>query len=158
MIKGYCVGGGCELTLAADIRIAADNARLGIPAARLGIVIGYQEMRRLVDLIGPGNASYMLLSARMLDAHEARSMGLVNAVLPLDEIDGYVARLAQEVAELAPLSHRVHKQILHKVMRDSDKPLNSYETALPYVNFDSEDFQEGRRAFIERRKPNFKGR
>ena len=68
LIKGYCVGGGCELTMAADIRIAADNSRFGIPVARLGLLVGYREMRRLVNLVGTGNTTYILLSGRMLGA------------------------------------------------------------------------------------------
>ena len=71
LIKGACVGGGCELSLAADVRIAADNGRFGVPAARLGIVVGYGEMRRLVDLVGRGNAAYLLLTGRLIDAGEA---------------------------------------------------------------------------------------
>ena len=78
LIKGACVGGGCELSLAADLRIAADNSRFGIPAAKLGILIGYGEMGRLVDLVGRGNASDLLLTGRLVDAAEALRMGLVN--------------------------------------------------------------------------------
>ena len=85
-IHGFYVGGGCELTLAADLRIAADNGRFGIPAARLGIVIGYGEMDRLTRLVGPGNASYILLSGRIIDAGEALRIGLVNEVVPLGEL------------------------------------------------------------------------
>jgi enoyl-CoA hydratase len=159
LIKGFCIGGGCELALAADLRIAADNGRFGIPAARLGIVIGHREMRRLVRLAGPGNASYLLLSGRIIDAVEALRMGLVNVVVPLAESEGYVHKLAREMADLAPLSHRQHKQILRKYLQDpSLETLTPEEESLPFVNFDSEDFHEGRRAFLERRRPDFKGR
>jgi enoyl-CoA hydratase/carnithine racemase len=159
LIKGFCIGGGCELTLSADLRIAADNGRFGIPAARLGIVIGHQEMRRLVRLVGPGNASYILLSARIIDAGEALRMGLVNAVIPLADSEEYVYSLAREMADLAPLSHRRHKQVLRKYLLDTSlATLTPEEEDLPFANFDSEDFHEGRRAFLERRKPHFKGR
>ena len=158
-IKGYCVGGGCELTLATDVRIAAGNARFGIPAAKLGIVIGYEEMRRLVALVGPGQASYLLLSGRIVGVEEASRFGLVDQVVPLDEVDEYVSDLAAEMSRLAPLSHRQHKQIMRRAIED---PLLSgltvEERDLPFVNFDSEDFGEGRRAFLERRKPVFQGR
>ena len=77
LIKGFCVGGGCELSMATDIRIAADNSRFGIPVARLSILVGYKEMRRLAQLVGPGNAAYILLSARLLDSQEAHRIGLV---------------------------------------------------------------------------------
>jgi enoyl-CoA hydratase/carnithine racemase len=158
-IKGFCIGGGCELTLAADLRISANNGRFAIPAARLGIVVGHREMSRLVRLIGPGGATYILLTGRTIDAAEAFRLGLVTAVVPLGEIDGYVDELAREIAELAPLSHRVHKQILRRVMDDpSPAGLTADEAGLTFVNFDSEDFQEGRSAFLERRKPRFSGR
>ena len=158
-IKGFCIGGGCELTLAADIRVAADNGRFAIPAARLGIVVGHHEISRLVRLIGPGNSSYILLTGRTIDAAEAFRIGLVTTVVPLSESDRYVAELAQEMVELAPLSHRVHKQILRRIADDnSTAELTDEEADLPFVNFDSEDFQEGRLAFLERRKPRFSGR
>ena len=158
LIKGYCVGGGCEMSLATDIRIAADNSRFGIPVARLGILVGYQEMRRLIALVGPGNASYLLLSGRLIEAQEALRIGLVNDVIPLGDVDEDAYRLAGEITELAPLSHRGHKQILRMVQRNpSLTGLTPEEEHLPYANFDSADFREGRLAFKERRKPRFKG-
>jgi enoyl-CoA hydratase len=159
MIQGFCVGGGCEFSLATDIRIAADKSRFGIPIARLGILAGYGEMRRLVNLVGPGNASYIILSARLLDAAEALRIGLVNAVVPADKLREHTYTLAQEMAELAPLTHKRTKQIREIVLRNpSLKDLTPEEAHLPFANFDSEDFHEGRRAFVERRKPQFKGR
>jgi enoyl-CoA hydratase len=159
LIKGFCIGGGCELSMATDLRVAADNSRFGIPVARLGILVGYREMSRLVRLVGVGGASYLLLSARLIDAGEAHRVGLINRVVPLDEVDAHAYELAREMAELAPLSHRRHKQILQTVLRDpSLKGLTPEEEHLPFANFDSEDFQEGRRAFAERRAPRFLGR
>ena len=159
MIRGFCVGGGCELSMATDVRIAADNGRFGIPVARLGILVGYKEMRRLVTLVGPGNASYILLSARLLDAPEALRIGLINRVVPLTEVRDYTYKLADEMVPLAPLSQRRHKQILQTVLRNpSLDGLTSEEQERPFANFDSEDFREGRNAFLERRTPNFKGR
>ena len=159
LIKGFCVGGGCELSMAADIRIAADNSRFGIPVARLSILVGYKEMRRLVRLVGPGNASYILLSARLLDAAEAHRVGLVNQVVPLPEVDEVAYALAREMAPLAPLSQARHKRILQTVLENpSLSDLTDEEEHLPFANFDSEDFQEGRAAFIERRAPKFQGR
>ncbi len=159
MIKGFCVGGGCELSMAADIRIAADNSRFGIPVARLSILVGYKEMRRLVRLVGPGNAAYILLSARLVDAQEAHRIGLVTQVVPLDEIADVTYDLARAMVPLAPLSQARHKRILQTVLRNPDlTSLTEEEEHLPFANFDSEDFREGRAAFIERRQPNFKGR
>ena len=159
LIRGFCVGGGCELSTATDIRIAADNSRFGIPVARLGILVGYNEMRRLVRLVGPGNASYILLSARLIDAQEAHRIGLITQVVPTDEVSEVAYGLAKEMVPLAPLSQARHKQILQTVL---DNPavefLTEEEEHLPFSNFDSEDFHEGRAAFVERRTPEFKGR
>ena len=131
----------------------------GIPVAKLGILVGYREMRRLVNLVGPGNASYILMSGRLLESDEALRIGLVNRVVPLAEVDEYVYELAEEMAPLAPLSQSRHKQIIQTVLRDpSLEGLTPEEEELPFTNFDSEDFQEGRKAFIERRPPRFKGK
>ena len=159
LIKGFCIGGGCELSMAADMRIAADNSKFGIPVAKLGILVGYREMRRLINLVGPGNASYILMSGRFLDPQDALRIGLVNDVLPLADIDEYVYGLAREIVPLAPLSQGRHKRILQSVLSNpSLEGLTSDQEELPFTNFDSEDFQEGRRAFVERRRPQFKGR
>ena len=159
LIKGFCIGGGCELSMATDIRIAADNSRFGIPVARLGILVGYREMGRLLNLVGPGNASYILLSGRMIDADEALRIGLINRVVALDEIQWHTYQLARDMVPLAPLSQRRHKRILQTVLRNpSLKGLTPEEEELPFTNFDSEDFHEGRRAFLEHRTPHFKGR
>jgi enoyl-CoA hydratase/carnithine racemase len=158
LIKGYCIGGGCELTMATDLRIAADNSHFGIPAAKLSVLIGFKEMRRLVNLVGQGNASYVLLSARQIPVTEAEQMGLVNKILPLAEIDEYTYSLAREIAALAPLSHRGHKKLLQTVLNANVSHLSEADEDLIFSNFSSEDFQEGRTAFIEHRLPQFKGR
>tara|TARA_B100001750_G_C15343888_1_gene513664 strand:- start:112 stop:897 length:786 start_codon:yes stop_codon:yes gene_type:complete len=158
MINGYCVGGGCELAIATDIRIASEGSRFGIPVARLGILIANKEMRRLVDLVGRGNAMYILLSARLLDTNEALRMGLLNNVVPSADLETYVSTLATEIAALAPLSHSGNKEILHSVIANPDMDLMTPdEHEFQLSNFDTEDFQEGRRAFLEKRKPVFKG-
>ena len=159
LIKGYCLGGGCEMSMATDIRIAADNSRFGIPVARLSVLLGYKEMRRLLHLVGPGNTSYILLSGRQFTAEEAVRMGLVSTVVPLAEVDEFAYSLAREMAELAPLSHRRLKQIRQTVLENpSLAGMASEEEDLPFANFSSEDFLEGRRAFLERRAPRFTGR
>ena len=159
LIKGFCVGGGCELSTATDIRIAADNSRFGIPVARLGILVGYREMRRLVRLVGPGNASYILLSARLIDSEEAHRIGLVTQTAALDDVDEVAYSLAREMVPLAPLSQARHKRILQTVLENPAlESLTEEEERLPFTNFDSEDFHEGRAAFVERRAPKFQGR
>ena len=158
MIRGFCVGGGCEFSMATDIRIASDDSRFGIPIARLGILVGYGEMRRLVNLVGPGNASYILLSGRLIAAQEAHRIGLITTLVSSDELHEHTYTLAREMAELAPLSHKRNKSIRDITLRNpSGKGLTQEERDLPFTNFDSADFLEGRTAFIERRKPEFKG-
>ena len=158
MIQGFCVGGGCELSMATDIRIAADNSRFGIPIARLGILVGYGEMRRLLNLVGPGNASYILLSGRLIDAQEAHRIGLITTLVSAEELRRHTYELAHEMAELAPLSHARNKRIRDILLRNpSGDGLTDEERRLPFTNFDSADFHEGRAAFVERRKPHFRG-
>jgi enoyl-CoA hydratase/carnithine racemase len=159
LIKGACTGGGCELACATDIRIAADNARFGIPIARLGLVVGYWEMRSLVHLIGPGATMDLLLSGRLIDSKEAHSLGLVTRVVPLAEVESATEELANQVAHLAPLVHKWHKQILRTVLTNpSLHGLTPEEESLPYACFDTEDFRDGYRAFLEKRPPKFIGR
>ena len=159
MIRGFCVGGGCEFSMATDLRIADETGKFGIPVARLGILVGYREMRRLVDLVGPGNASDILMTARLLDAREALRIGLVNRVVGSEEVEEVTYGLAGEMVPLAPLTQSRHKRVLRTVLRNpSLSGLTPEEVHLPFANFDSEDFQEGRRAFLERRKPGFKGK
>ena len=159
MIQGFAVGGGCEMAIATDLRIAAEGSRLGIPVARLGITIGHREMQGLVNLVGQGNALYILLSARLLDAQEALGIGLVNQVVPPDELRPYTYRLADEIASLAPLSHAVNKRTLKQVLaKPSLLELTPEEADLPLTQFDTLDYQEGYRAFLEKRRPRFIGR
>jgi enoyl-CoA hydratase/carnithine racemase len=158
MIRGFAAGGGCEIAVATDLRIAAEGSKLGIPVARLGITIGHQEMQGLLNLVGKGNALYILLSGRLLDAQEALRIGLVNQVVPAEELSSYTYRLAEEIAALAPLSHAVNKRTLNQVLaKPSLADLTSQEADLPLTQFDTRDYQEGYRAFLEKRRPRFIG-
>ena len=158
MIQGFAAGGGCEISVATDLRIAAQGSKLGIPVARLGITIGHREMRGLVDLVGKGNALYILLSGRLLDAEEAQGMGLVNQVVPQDELKSCTYRLAEDIARLAPLSHAVNKRTMNQVLnKASINDLTPEEAQLPLAQFDTRDYLEGYRAFLEKRLPNFIG-
>ncbi|MCH7737891.1 MAG: enoyl-CoA hydratase/isomerase family protein [Chloroflexi bacterium] len=158
MIRGFAVGGGCELAVATDLRIASDDIRMGIPVGRLGISIGHREMRGLVDLVGKGNALYILLSARLLDAQESLRIGLVNQVVKPEEIHDYTYKLAADIAALAPLSHAVNKLTMRQVQnKPSLEDLTEEEAGLPLTQFDTKDYLEGYTAFLEKRRPNFIG-
>ena len=157
MIRGFAAGGGCELAVATDLRIAAEGSRLGIPVARLGITIGHREMYGLVNLVGKGNALYILLSGRLLDAAEALRIGLVNQVVPSDRLEDVTYRLASDIARLAPLSHAVNKKTLNQVLAKPSLDLTPEEADLPLTQFDTRDYHEGFRAFLEKRRPEFIG-
>ena len=158
MIRGFAVGGGCELAVATDLRIASDDSRMGIPVGKLGISIGHREMRGLVDLVGKGNALYILLSARLLDAQESLRIGLVNQVVRPEELHDYTYKLANDIASLAPLSHAVNKLTMQQVRNQpSLEDLTKEEADLPLTQFDTKDYQEGYKAFLEKRRPNFIG-
>ena len=157
MIGGFAAGGGCELAVATDLRIAAEGSRLGIPVARLGITIGHREMYGLVNLVGKGNALYILLSGRLLGTEEALRIGLVNQVIPPDQLAQVTYKLATDIAALAPLSHAVNKQTLNQVLAKPSLELTPDEANLPLTQFDTRDYQEGYRAFLEKRRPEFIG-
>ena len=158
MIRGFAAGGGCELAVATDLRIAAEGSRLGIPAARLGISIGHREMRGLVNLVGKGNALYILMSGRLVEAEEALRMGLVNQVTRPEDLEEVTYQLARDIAALAPLSHAANKQTLNQVLaKPALDNLTPDEANIPLAQFDTRDYQEGYRAFLEKRAPNFTG-
>ena len=157
MIRGFAAGGGCELAVATDLRIAAAGSRLGIPVARLGITIGHREMYGLVNLVGKGNALYILLSGRLLDADEALRIGLVNQVVPDERLEEVTYKLAADIAALAPLSHAVNKKTMNQVLAKPALDLTPEEADLPLTQFDTRDYHEGFRAFLEKRRPEFIG-
>lgn len=159
LIKGFCLGGGCELSMATDIRIASEGSKFGIPAANLGVLIGYKEMIRLVNLVGLSHASNLLLTAKIIDAAEALRINLVTKILPLDETEDYVSNLAQKMTTLAPLSQAGHKKIIRTILQNPKlDTLTLTEEIFPFTNFDSSDYQEGRSAFLEKRPPRFTGK
>ncbi|MBI4201398.1 MAG: enoyl-CoA hydratase/isomerase family protein [Chloroflexi bacterium] len=160
MIYGYCVGGGLELAVACDMRVAADNARLGITPAKLGIVYGYEPIRAFVQLVGPAFARELFYTGRLVDAQRACAMGLVNCVVPTRELETYTYALAEEIAANAPRSVRAAKTMVNRIL--SEKPITLEEDAIfakmRDTAADSEDLREGRQAFLEKRKPHFTGR
>ena len=158
MVRGYCIGGGLMAALKADIRIASDDAQFGIPAARLGLGYGYTGVAPLVNLVGPAAASEILFSARRFSADEALGMGLVNRVVAGAALEPAVLELARTIADNAPLTVKAAKFAIRHCAREPS-PKNLEKTArLVEACFRSEDYVEGRRAFMEKRRPAFQGR
>ena len=158
MIRGFAAGGGCELAVATDLRIASDDIRIGIPVAKLGITIGHLEMQGLINLVGKSNALYILYSGRLVDGLEALSMGLVNRVVDSDILETETYKLARDIADLAPLSHAINKRTLNQVLAKPDlTTLSEAEADLPLLQFDTCDYLEGYTAFLEKRRPEFIG-
>jgi enoyl-CoA hydratase/carnithine racemase len=158
MIQGYCIGGGLATALAADLRIASDDAQFAIPAARLGIGYPLAAVKMLVDVVGPAHANEILFTARRMTADEALSIGLVNRVVPRAELEPTVRELAESIAANAPLTVRACKVSILQVLRDSDTRDVDLCNRLIAECFESADFAEGRRAFFEKRPPRFEGR
>jgi enoyl-CoA hydratase/carnithine racemase len=158
MIRGFCMGGGLGVAVKADIRIASEDAQFGIPAARLGLAYAFESLKTLSDLVGPSFAKEILFTARRFTAEEALRIGLVNRVVAGDQLEATVREYAAMIAENAPLTIRASKLSLTEVVKDPDKrDLAAIET-LNRLCMDSEDYAEGRRAFMEKRKPRFVGR
>jgi enoyl-CoA hydratase/carnithine racemase len=157
MIRGYCIGGGLGLAVCCDLRICSDNSRFAVPAAKLGLGYSYAGLRRLVDVVGPAFAREIFFTARQFGTEEARIMGLVNRVVPDAELDSYVKDYAQAIAANAPLTVKAVKYIIAEIMKDESKRNLARCTELVEQCFTSHDFIEGRRAFMEKRKPAFTG-
>jgi enoyl-CoA hydratase len=157
-INGFALGGGCELAMACTLRIAADTARLGQPEINLGLIPGYGGTQRLPRLVGKGVALDLLLTGRQITADEAYRVGLVNRVVPLAQLMETAKAVATELASKAPIAMR---HIIDAVTRGLDAPLDKaqmLEASLFGLTAASDDMHEGTAAFLEKRKPTFKGR
>ena len=158
MIYGYCMGGAVATAMACDLRFAADTAKFAIPAARLGIVYGLHSVKRLVSLVGPAAAKDILFSGRTFDAAEALGLGFVNRVLPAAGLASFTADYLARVADNAPLSVRGAKLVVEAVVEDGGVAGRAEIERLQLETFESEDYREGTTAFLEKRRPTFRGR
>ncbi len=156
-INGYCVGGGMALSVTCDIRYCEEGSRFAIPAAKLGLGYGYAGIKRLADLVGISRAMEIFYTARMFSAQEAYDMGLVNAVLPVDELDARVNETTAMITQNAPLTIATAKAAGRQVTAPSTERDLTEVDRMVMTCFQSSDYTEGRRAFMEKRKPQFTG-
>jgi enoyl-CoA hydratase/carnithine racemase len=157
-IRGFCLGGGMQVAMLSDIRVAAEHSQFGIPAAKLGIAYGYDGLKHLVSLVGPSWARLLMYTGMRIDAAEALRIGLVDRVVPSDQLWSTTTEIARAISGNAPLAVQAAKITIAQVLRDpGERDMDAIKQA-GIACMDSEDFREGRRAFMEKRKPHFRGR
>jgi enoyl-CoA hydratase/carnithine racemase len=157
-IQGVCVGGGLEIATMCDVRIASSDSRFGIPAARLGVSYGYTALERLTALTGPALAKEIMFLGRQYTAEQALAMRLVNQVVEPDQLLATVEGIAAEIVRNAPLSIRASKIAIDQLAGGPEQKDRARVEAASRACFDSADYKEGRRAFMEKRTPQFQGR
>jgi enoyl-CoA hydratase len=157
-IRGFCIGGGVNVAISCDIRIASTDAVFSIPAARLGLGYRYSAMKNLVDLIGPGAAKDLFFTARKIDANEAKFLGLVSRVCAPEALAALLAEYTTALAANAPLTVYAGKAITAEILKPSPDLDAALCQRLIRTCFESEDYAEGRKAFMEKRKPVFSGK
>jgi enoyl-CoA hydratase/carnithine racemase len=157
-IRGFCLGGGMQVAMMSDIRFAAEHSQFGIPAAKLGIAYGYDGLKHLVSLVGPSWARLIMYTGMKIDSAEALRIGLVDRVLPDTELWDATMETARAISGNAPLAIEAAKITIAQVLKDPDKRDMDAIKNIGTACMDSEDFREGRRAFMEKRKPQFRGR
>jgi enoyl-CoA hydratase/carnithine racemase len=158
MIRGWCLGGGLAIALNCDLRICSEDAQFGVPAAKLGIGYGAESLGQLVELAGPSVAKEILYTARRYTAHEAHRIGLVNHVLQAPMLEAFVNSYAETMANNAPLSIVAAKRVIDEYVKDADQRDQALADQAVADCFASQDYVEGRRAFMEKRKPVWTGR
>jgi enoyl-CoA hydratase/carnithine racemase len=158
MIHGYCMGGGLEVALACDLRYCGESAQFGIPAAKLGLAYNVEGHKRLLETVGHARAREIMFLGCRYDAQEALAMGLVHRVLPDTELESFVEGIMQELCENAPLSIANSKTIIEEYVKSASAPDAARMAAAIERCAKSTDYEEGRRAFMEKRKPRFQGK
>jgi enoyl-CoA hydratase/carnithine racemase len=156
-IHGYCIGGGVNVAISCDIRIASSASTFSIPASRLGLGYRFSAMRNLTQLIGPGNAKDIFFTGRRFDSAEALRVGLVNRVADPEKLDGLLREYTEAIGTGAPLTIKAGKRIIREVLKTEGVDMELCRRLILDC-FESEDYAEGRRAFMEKRKPTFKGK
>jgi enoyl-CoA hydratase len=157
-IRGFCLGGGLAIAMSADLRIAAADSQFGIPAAKLSIAYAPESVKRLINLVGPAHARMILYSARRIDAAEAERIGLINKMVPDEDLNEYVFDLARTIADNAPLSIMASKVTINELLKDESKRDTEAMARMMQICFDSADYKEGRTAFMEKRAPRWQGK
>ena len=156
LIEGACVGGGLEVAAFCDMRICGESSSFGVPIKRLGLVVGYEELRGLIALVGRAATLEILLEGRVFGADEALRMGLVNRVVPDGEVEEEAYATARRIAEGAPLVARWHKRFIKRL--DDPAPLTDAELEETLACYDTDDFRRGYQAFLAKKTPEFTGR
>ena len=157
-ITGYCIGGGMNLAACCDLRFCNEGARFGVPAAKLGLGYGFLRIERLSRIVGLPRAMEFLFTARQYSSKEAYEMGLVNGVAPEGELDALVAQTTDAISQNAPLTIALAKAAAREIAKPESLQDHKKLEAMAEACFNSDDFKEGRRAFMEKRRPAFKGR
>src|ERR1700704_3950334 len=157
-IRGFCLGGGMQVAMLADIRFASDNSQFGIPAAKLGIAYGYDGLKHLVSLVGPSWARLLMYTGMRIDSAEAVRIGLVDRVVSDTDLWNVTSEIARTISGNAPLAIKAAKITIAQVLKDPDQRDMDAIKQIGTTCMDSEDFREGRTAFMEKRKPQFRGR
>lgn len=155
-IHGACVGGGLEIAAMCDLRICSESSRFGAPLNRLGLTMAYEEMLPIRRIAGKATLFEFLVEGRIVDAHEARLRGLVNRVVPDDELDDAVGETVAGILDGPPLVNRWHKKFLQRLERDPQLSADEYDEH--FLSFETEDYRTGYRSFLRKTKPHFHGR